>query len=138
MTRKNTNGAAELPGQSHLFGDLREMLKGKAGDDGAARKAVEDIRDAFPLVADILGGIAGGKGQPEILPGTITFFVKDGVARFSINVKSAEMSFIGDLADVADPWNSVEIAMKTGKVSSKRYTEQKPSLTETEKTAIPY
>jgi hypothetical protein len=105
------------------------MLAGKKDDGGKDRKAVDCIREVFPMVADILGGIEAGKGQPAILPGTISFWLKDGVARFSVNVKSAEMSFIGDVADLANPFKSVELAMVSGKVSSKRYTERASSMT---------
>jgi len=115
---------------------LRDLLQKENRNGSHARKAVEALQKEYPLVAELLGGLEAKDGQPEVSPGTITIFVHEGKARFSINVKSAEKTFIGDLADVVNPWGSINSALMMGDVSSKRYTDRTPSYTDEQKSRI--
>lgn len=103
---------------------LRDLLNKGKDHDAEAYKICEVLRQEFPLVAEILGGMPAEGTQPAVSPGTITFFVREGRVRFSANVKSQEKTFIGEIADALNPWGCVNTALLTGDVSSKRYTDR--------------
>jgi len=109
---------------------LIDLLKQEKDNGTEARKACKAIAKDFPHVAEILGGIAGKEGQEPISPSAISIWIQDGQARFSTNVKSASRTIIGDIADLSKPWESINYAIADGKVSSKRFTEQKSNVTE--------
>lgn len=109
---------------------LLDLLKQEKDNGNEARKACKTIAKDFPHVAEILGGIAGKEGQETVSPSAISIWIQDGQARFSTNVKSANRTIIGDIADLAKPWESINYAIGDGKVSSKRFTEPKASVTE--------
>jgi len=136
MATPKKNGVHHLEGQTELFGGLRSILQGKTSSDDANRKAVDSIRESYPLIAEILGGMKAEKGQPEVLPGTLNFYVRDGVVKFSINVKSEKTTLFGDLADIAKPFDSIECALAAGKFASKPYSEQKGSYTPEQEAAL--
>lgn len=115
---------------------LRDILKAEKDNGCEARKAVKIIAKEFPHVAEILGGIQGKEGETEVSPSAITIWIQDGQARFSTNVKSMSRTIIGDVADLAKPWESINYAIGDGKVSSKRYSEPKASMTEEQKTLL--
>lgn len=112
---------------------LRDLVKDTKDNGEKARKAVKTIAKDFPHVAEILGGLAAKDDQPEISPSAITIWITDGKARFSTNVKSASKTLLGEVADLANPWASINCILGTGEVSSKRYTEPKTSMTQEEK-----
>lgn len=99
------------------------LNKGKDNGKNSRQLARPLIKD-FPIVAEILGGLAAKGDQPEVAGGTITFFIHEGKIRFSANVKSAEQTLIGEVADILNPWGSINSACLVGDVSSKRYTER--------------
>jgi hypothetical protein len=107
---------------------MRSLLKNGKDYDEEARKIVKPLEKEFPLVAELLGGLPETKTDPAVSPGTVTIFIHEGKARFSINVKSASRTFIGDLADILNPWGAINTALLMGDVSSKRYTGQPASL----------
>jgi len=112
---------------------LRDLLNGEKDHGEEARKAVKAISKDFPHVAEILGGLPEKDGKAAVSPSAITIWIQDGKARFSSNVKSASRTILGDIADLANPWGSINCILGTGEVSSKRYTEQKASMTEEQK-----
>jgi hypothetical protein len=135
----NTKNGVHKDADQHATSDSLRSLLGGGGDDPRKLRALLDpIREACPIVAELLGGMLADKGQPAVDPGTITFFVREGKIRFSANVKSAEKTFIGEVADIVNPFESVELALAFGNVSSKRYTERQSTMTEEQKSAIVY
>lgn len=108
---------------------LRNLLNGAKDDEKSAKKVVKPLEKEFPLVAEILGGSPATEKEAAISPGTITIFIHGGKARFSANVKSAEITLIGDVADIVNLWGSINSAILVGDVSSKRYTERNAILT---------
>lgn len=107
-----------------ISGGLRGLVTGGKDVIQINQKAVEVLRETCPLVAEILAGVPASGDQPAFEGSTITFFVNDGRLRFSANVKSSLIKFVGDVADPSLPWESINTALLTGEVSSKRYTEQ--------------
>jgi len=103
---------------------LRDLLKKEKDYDRQALEAAEVLRAKTPYVAEILGGSKGSATEEPISPGTITFFFREGKWRFSANVKSASKTFIGDLVDIASPWDSVNYALESGDCRQKDYTER--------------
>jgi len=112
---------------------LRDLLNGEKDHGEEARKAVKAIAKDFPHVAEILGGLPAKDGKDAVSPSAITIWVQDGKARFSTNVKSASKTILGDVADIANPWASINCIIGTGEVSSKRYTERENRLTDDQK-----
>jgi len=115
-----------------ITGGLRGLVTGGRDACKANQKAVEALREECPLVAEILAGIPADGEQPAFEGSPITFFINDGRLRFSANVKSSLIKFVGDVADPLLPWHSINTALLTGDVSSKRYTEQAPTTKVTE------
>lgn len=136
MAKANANNGGVLEGQRELFGSLRGFLGGDLDEVKRAGKVVDPMREKFPVVCEILGGIAGDSKHDAVMGGTLTFFVREGKLRFSCNVKSAEKTFIGEINDVLEPWEGVEFAFRCGAVSSKRYTEHKPTLTKEQESLL--
>jgi len=114
-----------------ISGGLRGLVTGGKDVCKQNQKAVEVLREECPLVAEILAGIPADGEQPAFEGSPITFFINDGRLRFSANVKSSLIKFVGDVADPLLPWHSINTALLTGDVSSKRYTEQPYTRTET-------
>lgn len=136
MAANTKNGVHKDADQQTGGGGLRALLAGGSDDNSKNRGAVESLRSEAPTVADILGGIPADAKNEEVLGGTITFFVRDGVMRFTCNVKAAGKTFIGDVAAPLSPWESIESAFVTGKVSSKGYTERRDSYLTDEQKAL--
>lgn len=103
---------------------LRNLVSKESKHDEEARKAAKPLAKEFPWVAEVLGGLAANGDEPAVAPGTITIFFHDGRWRFSANVKSQEKTFIGDIADIVNLWQSINFAFAEGGVSSKRYSVQ--------------
>ena len=103
---------------------LRQLLKKEDNLDEQALKAAKVLEKSWPIVAEILGGSAATKTEDAISPGTITFFFHDGKWRFSANVKSEKKTIIGDVADIAKPWDSVNYAISEGECRQKEYTDR--------------
>jgi len=93
-----------------------------------ARDLVSPIRDQWPLIAQLLGGLPATNEREEVLGGTITIYIRDGQVKFVANVKSAFTTINGSVKDLKQPFDSIECALLTGEVSSKRYTERESSL----------
>lgn len=115
---------------------LRDLLNGGKDHAGEALKIAKPLSKDYPIVAEILGGIPEKGDQRAVSGGTITFFIHEGKARFSVNVKGEEKTFLGEVADILNPWGSINSAMLVGDVSSKRYTERKASVTEEQKSLL--
>jgi len=107
-----------------VSGGLRSLLNGGKDYEKAAQQAVEALKEEFPIVAEILGGIPKSADAEAVAPGTITIYVHEGRARFTINVKSYSQTLFGEVEDVVNIWGSINCALLTGAVSSKRYTER--------------
>lgn len=101
---------------------LREMVKKENGNGKKNREAVKALRKDFPLVAELLGGSEAKGDLPEVSAGTITFFIHEGKARITGNVKDLMTSFICDIPDLLNPWQCIEYALKSGECSQKDYT----------------
>lgn len=115
---------------------LRNLVSKESKHDEEARKAAKPLAKDYPWVAEILGGVEGKGDEQSIAPGTITIFFHDGRFRFSANVKSQEKTFIGDVADVVNLWQSINFAFADSNVSSKRYSVKENSSESNGK--IPY
>jgi hypothetical protein len=114
---------------------LRELLsKGKDYDE-KAREVTKKLEKAYPFVAQILGGCKATATAEAIAPGTITFWIHEGKPKFTANIKSAGESFIGEVIDIENPWESVNTAMLLGHVSSKRHSERN-SILDAEKNGV--
>lgn len=120
-------------GKNGKAGSMRDLLTRKKDPSIEAQKIVACLREDYPYVADLLGGMPEKGDQKAVSPGTITLFVHEGKARFSANVKSEELTFIGDVADIANPLGSINTALAMGDVSSKRYTDRSSTSTDNEK-----
>jgi len=107
-----------------LSGGLRTLLNGGRDYEKAAQEAVEALKKEFPIVAEILGGLPATADSPAVAPGTVTIYVHEGRARFTINVKSYSQTLFGDVEDLVNIWGSINCALLTGAVSSKRFTER--------------
>lgn len=128
---KHENSRGPTPSISALFYGAKDQV-------ALARDLVEPIRDQWPLIADILGGLPATKEREAILGGTITIYIRDGQVKWSANVKGAETTFNGEIKDLKQPFDSIECALLTGQVSSKRYTERDYSSPKAPGEAIPY
>lgn len=107
-----------------VSGGLRALLNGGRDYEKAAQEAVAAIKEEFPIVAEILGGLPKTADAEAVAPGTITIYIHEGRARFTINVKSSSQTIFGELEDIVNVWGSINCALLTGSVSSKRYTER--------------
>lgn len=108
-------------------GGLRGLVFTGANGDEQAYKAAATLRKDFPTVAELLGGCPSEGELPAISPGAIVIHFHDGKWRFSCNVKSASLTFRGDIGDITNPWQSIELAFKTENVGKKAYTDPKNS-----------
>lgn len=117
---------------------LRDLINGGKDHDAESQKIVKCIAKEYPLVAEILGGLPEKGDEKKVSPSAITIFIHEGKARFSTNVKSAEQTFIGDLVDLENPWGSINTALLTGGVSSKRYTARTNGMTPEQEKSILY
>lgn len=117
-------GVSKHEGLQPLQHGVASLLFGGADPAAQCRDAVKPWADCWPAIAILLGGMPETKDQPAFDGGTVTFFVRDGKIRFSVNVKALDKTFIGEVADPLKPFDSVELAMTTGMVSSKRYSER--------------
>lgn len=115
---------------------LRDLLNGGKDHEAEAQKIAKPLAKEYPFVAEILGGIPEKGDQKAVSGGTITFFIHEGKARFSANVKGAEKTFLGEIADILNPWGSINSAMLVGDVSSKRYTDRKATLAGEDKSLL--
>lgn len=115
---------------------LRDFLNGEKDNGEEARKLVKGLVKEFPLVAEVLGGLPEKGGQAEVSPSAITIFIHGGRIRFSTNVKSAGKTILGEVNDVLNPWGSINSALLTGEVSSKRYTERESRLSDDQKSLL--
>lgn len=136
MATNTKNGVSKHEDMAEAPGNLRSLLGGKDGGVRSSRKLVEPLRDEYPLVAEILGGLEASGKEPEVPGGTITFSIREGKIRFTANVKSAKKTFYGDVADIANPWGSVNSAFLTNQVAEREYTERTASLTEEQKSLL--
>jgi len=105
-------------------GGLRGLLGKDKDYDGEAYKAVESIREECPLVAEILGGVKASQTEPAVAPGSITIYFREGRLCWSANVKSAKATFFGTVADITNPWGSINSALLLGECSQKEYSER--------------
>lgn len=131
-SKEVSNGESNGNGQGDSF-DVRSLFVGSKSGHDVDRRAVEKLGVEHPLIATILGGIGPQGDVAEVEPGSITFFVREGRIRFSVNVKSADTTIIGEVADAVNPWQSVEYALKGGQVSSKRYSDRPSASKEDQK-----
>jgi len=117
---------------------LRDLINGGKDNDLEAQKVAKVLAKDYPLVAEILGGLSEKGDSPKVSPSAITIFIHEGKARFSTNVKSAERTLIGEIEDLENPWGSINTALLTGGVSSKRYTARVNGMTPEQEKAIVY
>jgi len=115
---------------------LRSLINGGKDHDSEAQKLVKCLAKDFPLVAEILGGLPEKGEEGKVSPSAVTIFIHEGKARFSCNVKSAEKTLIGEIGDLVNLWGSINSALLTGQVSSKRYTERHNSYTDDQKKVL--
>jgi len=115
--------AAEANGGT-LSGGLRGLLSGGTDHAKEAQKIVQVLREAYPLVAEILGGLPATSEFEAVAPGTITIYIHESRVRFTANVKSNSQTLFGEVGDVVNIWASINLALLTGQVSSKRFTER--------------
>jgi len=115
--------AAEANGGT-LSGGLRGLLKGGKNYEQEAQKIVEELKKTYPFVAEILGGLPATPTDEAVAPGTITIYIHEGRARFTCNVKSSSQTIFGEVGDIVNIWASIDLALLTGQVSSKRFTER--------------
>jgi len=115
--------AAEANG-GVLSGGLRGLLNGGVDYAKEAQKIVEALKKEYPLVAEILGGLPATADYEAVAPGTITIYIHEGRVRFTANVKSNSQTLFGEVGDVVNIWASINLALLTGQVSSKRFTER--------------
>lgn len=104
---------------------LRSVLKKEVDYDAEAFKEAKVLATKTPIVAEILGGCPASRDGDAIAPGTVTFFFREGKWRFSANVKSASKTFMGDVGDILNPWESIEFAMSEGECRQRDYTAHK-------------
>lgn len=99
---------------------FRDMVKGNASAAADRLKGVEKLQDEFPLVSEALAGAVGQNGQKDEEGCTISFWMDGPRMKFKIYVKFTFTSFFGEVADILNPWGSVNSALLTGDVSQKR------------------
>jgi len=107
-----------------ISGGLRGLLKGGKDYEKEAQKIVQALKEEFPFVAEILGGLPADATNEAVAPGTITIYIHEGRARFTCNVKSSSQTIFGEVGDIVNIWASIDLALLTGQVSSKRFTER--------------
>ena len=127
-------GSNHVPGLA--TGGLRGLLKKEGDSDEASQKAVAALSSEYPIVAEILGGCPASGTQAAVQPGSITLYVRNGRLCWSAVVKSEKMKFYGEVADVVNPYGSINSAMLLGECSMLPYTEQKANYTESQEKAI--
>lgn len=99
---------------------FRQLVTGGGDDYERRKKAVEALSGDFPIVAEVLAGSPGDGKTPPISEGSITFFLDADKAKFKIFVKSEGASYFGVVADMLNPWGSINSALLVNDVSRKR------------------
>ncbi|AXH79187.1 MAG: hypothetical protein [Circular genetic element sp.] len=125
MSRRN--------GHTESVGGLRSLFNGKGDEHGTRQKAVEALEAEYPLVAEALAGIEKSGDQAELPPGTITFWLDGPIMKFTYSVKALFVTHYGTVADVTNPWGSVNSALLTGEVSRKRHSEHQTTIEKLDK-----
>jgi len=115
---------ASSNGKNGTTGGMRDLLKREKDPSVEARKAASPLQTDFPYVFELLGGIAKTATEDAVSPSTITFFANEGKIRFSVNVKSMKLTFIGEVEDVLNPWGSLNTALAMGDVMQREMREQ--------------
>jgi len=137
MAKSNGSAADQSrQGAPAARGSLRALLVKDGDNDEATQKAVAALTAEYPIVAEILGGCAATGTQAAVQPGSITLYVRNGRLCWSAVVKSEKMKFYGEVADVVNPYGSINSAMMLGECSMLPYTEQKGNYTESQEKAI--
>lgn len=113
----SSNGSTPMPGI--LQGGLRGLVGKDKDYDATAFKAVEQIREECPIVAEILGGCKATSTEPAFPPGAISIFFREGRLSFSAKVNGVGKTIFGLVADIANPWGSINSAILMGECSQK-------------------
>jgi len=113
-SNEGNNGEPKTNGKGGLT-TLRSLFVGERSSNSANRKAVNGLASIHPFIAEILGGVEASGDQKEILPGSITIFVREGKVRFSANVKSADTTIIGEVSDPINVWDSITTHCRAAK-----------------------
>jgi len=103
---------------------FRDLVTGGKNEFTSRSKAVESIKESCPLVAEILTGSPAEGGNPEVSPGSVSFYLDGSQVKFAIYVKSPESKFFGVVQDVLNLFASINSALLLGDVSRKRHSEQ--------------
>ncbi len=122
--------AREVPASN---GQLRSLVSGVEDSSQMRLFVVQALQEEFPLVAEALAGAPATATQPELPPGTITFWLDGSTMKFTYSVRVLSQTFFGVVKDVLNPWASVHYALLMGDVSRKRHTKQETTLAELEK-----
>ena len=137
MARSNGSTADQSrQGAPAARGSLRALLVKDGDNDEATQKAVAALTAEYPIVAEILGGRPASGTQAAVQPGSITLYVRNGRLCWSAVVKSEKMKFYGEVADVVNPYGSINSAMLLGECSMLPYTERTDNYTKEQKDAI--
>jgi len=101
-----------------------DLVQGENGSTKAKQAALEPLAKETPLVAQVLQGREAAGTSPAISGGSVSFYMDGNRMKFTIFVKSPEQKFFGVVADVLNPWGSVNSALLVGDVSRKRHSDK--------------
>lgn len=106
----------------------KDLFKGDGNEQASREAAVSSITTAFPMVSEILAGIAKNGKDEAIPPGTITFYLDSGKCCAIIKPKDGDYLGFVPIEDIGKPWVSVETALSGGLVSWKRRDKRTPTF----------
>jgi hypothetical protein len=105
------------------YADRVRQARGRSSTNG--RELPDGFREEFPMLADVLAGVADDGTGHEIGAATVTLFVKDGRLRFSIGGQDADVCFFGECEDAAKGLWAIEDAIREGRLGVKEERRKK-------------
>ncbi len=107
---------------------FRDIVSGSTDEYQGRVKAALPLADEFPLVAESLAGTPANGTLPEIGPCSLGFYLDGDKAKFVVRVKGEDTVLFGVVADILNPWGSINSALLVGDVSRKRHSEHNGKL----------
>jgi hypothetical protein len=106
---------------------LRDLVKGDGDDPGMLAKAIPGLIDLYPLVGEMLCGVAAKGNEGAIPKYYLSFSLESDSLVCRCSQKQVDEALYVKIDDPLTVWACLENSLKSGKFTRRRDTKQKPS-----------